>query len=406
MSILTNNALFFNIGLYIIYNILALLRVKVLWYNVDKYFVLENTMKIGFIGLGLIGGSIAKTLHRTRKDIELVAFARTEKNLLDAKNEGVINDYTTTFTGEYFADCDIIFLCAPVHTNVEYLPHLKKVLKKDTILTDVGSVKSEIHDMIRDFELEKWFIGGHPMAGTEKSGYSYATDRLLENAYYILTPEASVSSDKIELLKNLILDINSIPIVLSPSEHDYATAAISHLPHIIAYSLVNLVKDSDDKDGTMKLIAAGGFKDITRIASSSPEMWRQICMVNSSNISILLQKYIDDLVSIKEELDNASSAALLSRFETAKDYRDSFISASLGPIKKVFCLHCDLIDESGSLAAIATILAGNSISIKNIGIVHNREYIDGALRIEFYTENDLNNAVVVLKKYKYNIYLN
>lgn len=361
-------------------------------------------MKIGFIGLGLIGGSIAKTLHRTRPDIEIIAYARRENNLLEAKNEGVISEYTTSFNAEFFSDCKVIFLCAPVHTNVEYLPHLKKILKPDMVLTDVGSVKSEINDMISDFGLGEWFVGGHPMAGTEKSGYSYATDRLLENAYYILTPDSQASEDKTELMKDLVSSINAIPIVLTPSEHDYATAAISHLPHIIAYSLVKLVKDSDDAAGTMRLIAAGGFKDITRIASSSPEMWRQICMVNKDNIIKLLQDYIDSLSEIKTELINDDSKALVEKFEIAKDYRDSFISASPGPIKGIHALHCDLVDESGSLSIIATLLAQKNISIKNIGIVHNREHVDGALRIEFYCDEDMNQAIEILEMRNYTVY--
>lgn len=361
-------------------------------------------MKIGFIGLGLIGGSIAKTLHRARPDIELIAYARREANLLEAKNEGVISTYTTCFDAEFFRGCDVIFLCAPVHTNVEYLPHLRNILSEDTILTDVGSVKSEINDMIADFGLGAWFVGGHPMAGTEKSGYSYSTDRLLENAYYILTPDSAASEDKTVRMKELIETIGSIPIVLTPAEHDYATAAISHVPHVIAYTLVNLVKQSDDENDTMKLIAAGGFKDITRIASSSPEMWKQICMVNSKNVSSLLQDYIDTLIEIKGEIDNLDGDALYRKFEMAKDYRDSFISASPGPIKKVYALHCDLVDESGSLAAIATKLANNSINIKNIGIVHNREFQDGALRVEFDTEADLESAAKLLEQFGYTVY--
>lgn len=361
-------------------------------------------MKIGFIGLGLIGGSIAKTLHRTRPDIELIAFARTESNLAAAKKDGVISTYTTIFDAEFFRGCDVLFLCAPVHTNVDYLPHLNKILTEDTIITDVGSVKSEICDMIKDYNLGKWFVGGHPMAGTEKSGYKYATDRLLENAYYILTPDKSADAAKCEVMTELVKSINSIPIVLTPADHDYATAAISHLPHIIAYTLVKLVKDSDDRDNTMKLIAAGGFKDITRIASSSPEMWRQICLVNKNNIIKLLDKYIEALKEMKEGLILDDSDYIRNTFEIAKDYRDSFINTSPGPIKKAYVLHLDLIDKSGAIAAIAVKLAANDINIKNIGIVHNREHEDGALRIEFYDENALNSSIILLKELGYKLY--
>ncbi len=361
-------------------------------------------MKLAFIGLGLIGGSIAKTIHRKSPETEIIAYDLNKSGLDLALEEGVISSASDEFSPDFFRGADVIFLCAPVHSNTAYLPLLKSVFTDDTILTDVGSVKGEINEIIEAADLGRWFVGGHPMAGTEKSGYENSSDRLVENAYYILTPSPLASSDKVEKMKELVLLMDAIPLVLTPALHDYATAAISHLPHVIAYSLVNLVKDVDDSDETMKLIAAGGFKDITRIASSSPEMWRQICLVNGSNISTLLERYIDSLSVMKDKIDNADSEYLYENFEKAKDYRDSFISASPGPIKKIYALHCDLIDESGAIATIATILASNGISIKNIGIVHNREFQDGALRVEFYTESEYDNAVSLLKKHRYVIY--
>jgi len=364
----------------------------------------EKNMKIGFIGLGLIGGSIAKTIKKKLPDTKILAYDIDRSAMDGALSDGAIDSALTDFTPALFSDLDIVFLCAPVHSNTEYLPALKEHLRKDAILTDVGSVKGEINEIIESAGLSSWFIGGHPMAGSEKSGYRNSNDHLIENAYYILTPSSDVSKDKIDTLNNLIEQLGSIPLVLTPEHHDYATAAISHLPHVIAYSLVNLVKASDDPDDTMKLIAAGGFKDITRIASSSPEMWKQICVVNHSNISKLLSDYIDSLSHIKDEIDNLDGDSLYSQFSEAREYRNSFIEASRGPIKKAFALYCDLVDESGALAAVAAILAGSAISIKNMGIVNNREFQDGALRVEFYTENELERARTLLEKFHYIIY--
>ena len=135
------------------------------------------------------------------------------------------------------------------------------------------------------------------MAGSEKSGYTNANDRLLENAYYILTPSRKTKTHQVK-------SIVSIPIILDYEEHDRITAAISHLPHIIAYTLVNLVKTSDNPEGMMRLLAAGGFKDITRIASSSPEMWLQICLENQEPLSQILGTYISDLESISQALNS------------------------------------------------------------------------------------------------------
>ena len=171
-----------------------------------------------------------------------------------------------------FSKCDILFLCAPVSCNDENLLHLKRYISKDCILTDVGSVKTGIHKQIAALGLEHLFIGGHPMAGSERYGYANSKAKLLENAYYILTPSDKVPAVKLELYKELITSIGAIPLILSYEQHDYVTAAVSPLPHVVASSLVNLVRDSDSKNGIMKMIAAGGFKDITRIASSSPHI--------------------------------------------------------------------------------------------------------------------------------------
>ncbi len=186
--------------------------------------------------------------------------------------------------------------------------------------------------------------------------------------------------------------------------HDYVTAAISHLPHVIAASLVNLIKQEDSPEGIMKMIAAGGFKDITRIASSSPAMWQQICLTNGQNISALLTTYINSLTQIQKEIENAQPENLYAFFDEARRYRDSFIEASSGPIKKVFSIRVDITDEPGALAAVATILALQQISIKNIGITHNREQEDGVLRVEFYEKESIEKAAKILSAKGYTIY--
>ena len=151
-----------------------------------------------------------------------------------------------------FADCDYIFLCTPTKKNIEYLQQLKDVISPDCIITDVGSVKSEIHREVIRLCLEANFIGGHPMAGSEKTGLSNASETLLENAYYIITPTTKSPSPAVEELTGLVRSLGAIPLVLGYEQHDYATAAISHLPHVIAYSLVNLVRESDDEYEIMK----------------------------------------------------------------------------------------------------------------------------------------------------------
>ena len=242
------------------------------------------------------------------------------------------------------------------------------------------------------------------MTGSERFGYANSKASLFENAYYILTPAKEVPTEKISAYQTLVQTMGAIPLVLPYEQHDYITAAISHLPHVIAASLVNLVRNADSKEGIMKMIAAGGFKDITRIASSSPTMWQQICLTNTANISSLLAQYIEDLQTFKRELDGKNADSLYRFFDDARAYRESFINVSSGPIKTEYVITVDIADRPGAIAAIASLLADHGVSIKNIGINHNRELAEGALRIEFYDKTASSRAENILAEHEYSIH--
>ena len=358
---------------------------------------------IGFIGLGLIGGSIAKAIRKYHEDYRLLAYDQDRETLAAAVSSNMI-DAVCEEHDERFRSCDYIFLCAPVEFNVKYLEYFKNNIGPDTILTDVGSVKGIIHKEVERLGMESRFIGGHPMAGSEKTGFEASSDRLIENAYYIITPGGEVALERLTDFTEMISSLGAIPMVLTSEEHDFITAGVSHLPHIIASALVNLVNMLDSDQEYMKTIAAGGFRDITRIASSSPIMWQNICLKNKDNIVDILDKYIDSLEDFKEAIEREDDLDLYNRFESSRNYRNSMPSSSAGPIKKAFAVYCDIIDEAGGIAAIATILASNNISIKNIGIVHNREFEEGVLRIEFYDEDSSKRAVGLLQKFRYIVY--
>ena len=362
-----------------------------------------STLTCGFIGLGLIGGSIAKAMRNAFPDAHLIAYDTNTSSLQLAKEEHVIDDICPAIDST-FGSCDYIFLCAPVAHNASNLLVLKDYLSPHTVLTDVGSVKTGIHRQIESLGLKDLFIGGHPMTGSERFGYPNSNATLLENAYYILTPSDSVPEDKLNRYRSLVETLGAIPLILNYEEHDYVTAAISHVPHVIAASLVNLVKNSDSKEGVMKMVAAGGFKDITRIASSSPDMWQQICLTNTENISKLLKNYIKMLTDIVVCLDYQAEDALYDFFDTARNYRESFIDASSGPIKTEHVFTVDIADRPGAISAIASLLALHDVSIKNIGINHNREFAEGALRIEFYDEKAIQKAIEVMREHGYRLH--
>ena len=383
-------------------------RVKIpLYYNKERILLLcfqtSLLQKSALSGSGLIGGSVAKAIRTYFPDYELIAFDKNKETLALAVQENII-DTSCSAIDDNFKGCSYIFLCAPVSYNTACLTQLKSLIDPDCILTDVGSVKTSIHEEIISLGMEENFIGGHPMAGSEKNGFANSKAHLIENAYYILTPSAKVSEEKINAYRNFVSSLKALPIVLDYRQHDCITGTISHLPHIIASTLVNFVRDTDTKEELMKALAAGGFKDITRIASSSPVMWQQICLKNGKNISHILGQYIEALIQTKLSIDTEDENALYTLFESSRDYRNSMPNTSAGPIKKQFAVYCDIIDETGGIATIATILASNNISIKNIGIIHNREFEEGVLRIEFHDESSSSKASALLKKYRYIVY--
>ena len=364
-----------------------------------------NDEVIAFIGLGLIGGSIARRIKREAPDTKIMAYMRTRSRLDKAREDGIV-DVILDGIGKELSECDFIFLCTPVEYNAEYLSKIQPFLKPGAIVTDVGSTKTDIHEAVIRLGMESWFVGGHPMAGSEKTGYENSTDHLLENAYYIITPTAQTTKEQTNRLVHIAEIIGSIPIVLDYHEHDFVTAAISHLPHIVASSLVNLVKDSDNQQGLMKRLAAGGFKDITRIASSSPEMWEQICMTNHKNLSLILERYISSLNLILGELNKKNGSYINQLFETSRDYRNSFSEKATGPIAPEYSFTVDMADEVGAISTLSVILAAKGISIRNIGINHNREHGEGTLRIAFYDKETMDQAWKQLERYHYELISN
>lgn len=361
---------------------------------------------VGFIGLGLIGGSIAKAIKEKHPEFTLIAYNHhkdsVNRNLELAYADGTLAKITTNLS-EDFSYCDLIILCGPVLSNIKYLEQLKHIIKPSSIITDVGSVKGNTHEAVIKLGLTHNFIGGHPMAGSEKTGYENAHSRLLENAYYILTPTKDTTEKQIDFMKTIVTMTNAIPIILDCQIHDDITAAISHVPHVISAALVNMVH-AKDFDGSMKSLAAGGFKDITRISSSSPEMWESICLSNTDSILKFIHIFQEQLCEFEDALTSKEKSSLIHLFKQAKDYRDSIPTSSHGAISSVYEVYMDILDETGAIATIATILASNAISIKNIGIIHNREFEEGVLRIELYEEDAMQHTIALLKNYHYTVY--
>lgn len=358
--------------------------------------------KYGFIGLGLIGGSLARALKNNDNSCIIAAYNRSPESLEQAACDGVV-DIPLHEIGDGFRDCDVIFLCLPVITNAEALSKLAPFVGPDTIVTDVSSVKSSIMKAAEDAGLKDRFVGGHPMAGSERTGYIASSKDLYRNAYYIITPYEE-GDEKAEVIRKIAQDIGAIPIIMDCAKHDRIVAGVSHIPHLAAAALVELVKNNDYSDGLMKLVAAGGFKDITRVASSSPSMWKEICESNDVNITAFLGDLIDRLSEIREKVAGGDGEYIAELFDDAGTYRNSFNTLSAGPIKDSHKFSVDISDEPGAIASVATILAVNGINIKNIGIQHNREYIGGDMTVGFWDGDSKTKAAEILTGKGYSLH--
>mgnify|MGYP000895429574 FL=1 len=277
---------------------------------------------IGIIGLGFIGGSLAKALHEKLGCRNIVAVDADPRAIELALKEGTITDGFTALCGRIYSS-GILFICTPVSQAIGYIRDLAGHIPESCVITDVCSTKEEITRYVEAMPKPPCFIGGHPMAGAEKSGYASSNAHLFENAWYVLTPCTGASPEALGTLAGIVKGIGGIPVIMSAREHDRVTGSISHLPHIAAAALVNLVVDLDSSSGEMRTLAAGGFRDITRIASSNPALWGNIVTSNKTQILELMTHYRQILDDFAESLEKNDNGAIVRFFSDARQYRDS-----------------------------------------------------------------------------------
>ena len=358
---------------------------------------------VSIIGLGLIGGSLAKALKERTNITEIKAVDISEQSINKALSEGYITKGYTDLNDD-ICNSDLIFVCTPVKNAIEYIKKLSLKVGDNCIITDVASTKSEIVNFVNSMDNPPRFIGGHPMAGTEKSGFSSSLSHLFENAYYILTPTKSTKENDADIMIDIIKNIGGIPIITDADQHDFVTAAISHVPHIIASALVNLIGKLDSPDGKMQTLAAGGFKDITRIASSSPEMWENIVLSNKQKIRGVLDTFVETLQEFKQHMDNDKAKDINNYFRSAKELRDSLPDNRKGLLISLHEIIVDVVDKPGIIGEIASILGNNGVNIKNINVSNNREFEQGCLRITLPDSDSVKNAVILLSDHGYKVY--
>jgi len=281
--------------------------------------------KIAIIGVGLIGGSLALALRRKGLIGTVTGIGRTRENLETALERGIIDEFTQDIA-EGVRGADLVLVCVPVLKIAEVVRKALSGLTSPCIITDAGSVKGRVIEEVEPLlppGIE--FVPAHPVAGTEESGAGAAFETLFEDRLTVITPTARTGREAIGAVERLWREAGSRVVTMEPGEHDRVFSLVSHLPHVIAYALVNTVACGGDVKNGQRAVdfSAGGFRDFTRIASSSPEMWRDICAMNRDYLLEAIGEFESRLSAMRELLEAGDFDALQKRFEKAKKVRDS-----------------------------------------------------------------------------------
>ena len=348
-------------------------------------------------GLGLIGTSMALGIKRDHPDYEILGYNRSQTSRKIALERGMVDRVTDDFAS--FAPlADVIILCLPIKQTVAFIKDLANMdLKEGVIISDAGSPKAEIVAVADEYLAGKSFrfIGAHPMAGSHKTGAVSADVNLFENAYYIFTPSSLTTPDTLEEMKDLLSGLHARFIEIDAKEHDRVTSQISHFPHILASSLMEQTAAYAQEHEMTRRFAAGGFRDMTRIAESEPGMWTSILLSNRETILERIENFKERLDVIGQALSQGDEDHIWNFFNQAREQRQAMEIHKRGGVDSSFDLFVDVPDEEDVILRILELLRGTSLVNIHIN-EENREDVHGILQISFRNAQDLERAQQVI----------
>ncbi len=359
--------------------------------------------RAALIGTGMIGGSIGIALREKGLVEYLSGYDRNAEASARAVSLGAIDENVESLE-DAVREADLVMLAVPVLATVDLLPAVIPHLKAGAIITDVGSTKGPLMAAVESLVPSSiYFIGGHPMAGSEESGIDGADPALLENAIYVLTPGPDTPQKIIDKLSSALRIMGAQPLILDPLIHDRAVAMVSHLPHVIAAALVQSVAGVSDTE-LVRTLAAGGFRDSTRIALGDPEVWRDICISNRWALLAALKHYKKSLEVLEKYLSEPDGDAVEEFLLQARDYRSSIPYRGRGILPELFEAIVLVRDEPGVLGRITGLLGIAGINIDAIEILHVRELDGGSIRLGFKSREVQKKALALLGDNGYQAY--
>lgn len=362
--------------------------------------------RIAIIGVGLLGGSLGLACKRFSSVTEIVGYDQNKAHLKKALEIGAVDRIIDNLeNNSLLAEVDLVVLATPISVIPDILDLIQKQVRPGTIITDVGSTKGwlmrKINDQLRP---DINYIPGHPMTGSEVSGPGGADAYLFENAVYVLTPLESTSAAGQQVLVDLLEEIGAKLLFMSPAEHDRIVAAVSHLPHVMACTLVEAVGQAARDDGRVFSLAAGGFKDTTRIAAGSPRMWTDICLSNSEEILKMIRTFKEELAEFERILAADNQEELFDRFNQTQTLRQEIPEKKRGLIASTHELVVTIPDQPKAIGKVTSLLGESGINISDIELLQVRES-GGTLRLAFADDKALNSAEDLLIKegYKFKV---
>lgn len=364
---------------------------------------MRSRPRVSIVGVGLIGGSLGMAWKAAGVVSEVVGVTRRPETIDEAVALGAI-DRGTLDLAEGVRDADVVILAPPVRSIVPLYRALEPHLKAGAVVSDAGSTKEEICRAIwTERRGSEVFVGGHPMAGSERDGVAAADPYLFQNAPYILVPHEKTPHSAMELLAELVKAAGARPLVMAADVHDAIVATVSHIPHLVAAALVEFASARAGEIPGLFELAAGGFRDTTRVASGPESVWTDICMTNASQIIAGLERFEGVLRTLKETLAARDEARFGEILASARKVREKLPSKSKGILSTIHEIVVHVVDRPGAIHEVTGVLAERGINIIDIEILRVREGEGGTLRLGFERRADMEEATGLLGQRGYRV---